>query len=93
MFKVVPVKEGRAKGPAVLDRSEPIRKLGTILERFELALGKGIVIGYVGAAVGFGYPKIAKQKRQAFGLHGGAPIGMQRQLVFADALLKTGFFN
>ena len=69
MLCVVPIKEGAAESSGVLDRAEPSGKLWSVLKRFELGLGKSIVIGYVWPAVGLGYTQVAEQHGEAFGLH------------------------
>ena len=61
MLFVIPAKKGLAKGPGILNRTEPLRKLRTILQRFELGFRVRVVIADMRATVGFGYPKIAEK--------------------------------
>ena len=48
---VVPVEEEPAEGVRVLEGGEAIRELRPVLERLELALGEGVVVGNMGPAV------------------------------------------
>jgi hypothetical protein len=85
---VVPAEEDLPKGPAILDRSEPLRKLRTILERFELRFGKRIVVGDLRTAMRFGDPEIGEQQRHRLALHRRAAVCMKGQLPRDDALLR-----
>ena len=51
---VVPVEEAPAELARLLDRVEPVRKLGPVLERLEVRLGVGVVGRGVRSAVGLG---------------------------------------
>lgn len=51
MFGVVPVEEGGAESPGVLDTSERAGESRAVLERSELTLGVRIVVRNMGATV------------------------------------------
>jgi hypothetical protein len=52
MLVVVGVQECRAEEAGVVDRPEPLGERRAVLERLELGLGIGVVIGDVRAGVG-----------------------------------------
>src|SRR5206468_9668709 len=58
MLLVVPAEEDLPKCTAILNRSKTLRKLRTILQRFELRFGKRIVVGDMRTAMRFGDPEI-----------------------------------
>jgi len=87
---VVPVKEVEAEGPSVLDRSEPVWKLGLILEGLELALRKGIVIGHMRPPVRLRHPQIRQQEGHRLRGHRRAAIRMEGQLALGDGLFLAG---
>ena len=62
MLRVVPREELLAKTAGMLQGAEALRKVRPIFQRLELALGERIVVGYVRAAVGLGYPQIGEHK-------------------------------
>ena len=90
MFGVIPGEKLTAKHPAVLDRAEASRKLRTVFQGLELAFRKRVIIGDMGAAVGFSHPQIRQHKRHGLGLHGRSPVGMDRELSGDDTLFLTG---
>lgn len=84
---VVPGGKDLAKTAAILDAAEAIGELGAVLHGLELALGIGIVVGGVRAAVRLGDAEIGEQKGHVLGAHGRATIGMQAELIRGDALV------
>ena len=63
MFEVVPGKEPLAVRAGVLDRAEPLRKVGPVLQGLELRLEARIIIRDMRAAVGLGHVQIDQQRR------------------------------
>ena len=57
---VIPWEERLTVVPGVLDASEPLRKVWTVLEGLELSLRVRVVIARMGSAVGLGNPQISK---------------------------------
>ena len=86
MFVVVPGKERQAKGTCVLDGAEALRKLGPVLEGFELAFRVRIVVRDVRSAMRFGYAQISHQQRHRLGSHRGSPVGVDGESAGNDAL-------
>jgi len=80
MLGVVPGKEKPAKCHSVLQGAKSIRKPGTILQGFELALRIGVIVRYMGPIVGFvdtqGHKKLCRSPRN----HRRSPIRMDGQL-------------
>ena len=60
MLVVVPGKEPLAKDSTMFDATKTIRELGPVLERFEVRLREGIVVGVVRPAVRFGDSQIGQ---------------------------------
>jgi len=87
MLAVVPVEEPLAVRAGVLDRAEPLREVGPVLQGLELRLGVRIVIRDMRATVGLGDVQIDQQCRDGFGAHAGAAIGVQRQGPGCDVFL------
>ena len=54
MFVVVPVEKSPTESQRVFVAAKPLREIGTIFHRFELAFRKRIVVGYMWATVAFG---------------------------------------
>lgn len=52
VFLVVPGDEVDAEGAGVLDRAETIGEVGPVLERLEVGLGVGVVVGDVRSRCG-----------------------------------------
>ena len=90
VFLVVPGKEDLPKRPPVLERSEPLWKLRTVLERLELRFRKRIVVRHVRAAVGLGHAEVGQQQRHRFALHGRPAVRMERELARLNAVLRAG---
>ena len=87
MLGVVPIEEGLAMRPCILDRSEAVREVRAILEGLELRFGVRIVIGDVGTAMRLANVQIDQQFGDRLGTHAGAAIGMQGQAAGCDVLL------
>src|SRR5664279_5941996 len=90
---VVPRGKTLTEGACILDRTETLRKLGPVLESFELALRERIVIRDMGTAVGFGYAKISHQQGHRPRGHRGSAIGMDGQTSGNDCLFLEGIGN
>jgi hypothetical protein len=60
MLAVVPGEELLTETPGIFNRAEAIRELRSVLESFGVRLGKRVVIGIVGSAVGFGHPQVGQ---------------------------------
>src|SRR5258708_39899553 len=93
MLEVVPGKESLAMGPAVLNAAEAVPEVGTVLESPKLTFREGIVVGNIGAAVCFGDAQVSQKKRDGFGAHNAAAIGVdtglaRRGVIFADGLFQ-----
>ena len=88
---VVPGKEDLPKRPRVLDRSEPRRKLGTVLERFELGFRRRIVVRDVGPAVRPRHAEIGQQQGHGLTPHRAPTIRVEGQLARLNAVLRTRF--
>ena len=63
MFFVIPIEKPLTETPGILDRSEPVGKLWTILQGFELRFGVRVVIAHVRAAVCFSDSQISQKVR------------------------------
>ena len=61
MLGVVPGEEVAAEAAPVLDRAEPFRKVGPVLQGLELRLGERVVVRDMGARVRLGDAEIGKQ--------------------------------
>ena len=66
MLFVIPAEEVPAKCSGVLYRSESVRELREVFERFELCFRIRVVITNVWSAMGFGYTQIRQQMRNKF---------------------------
>ena len=64
----------------ILNRSEPVGKLRTILHGFELRFGIRIVIAHMRPAVCFSDSQISHKMRNHLWPHAGSPIGMCGEL-------------
>src|SRR4051794_26405194 len=93
MLVVVPVEESLAEGAAVLNATEALGELRPVLHGFELALGKRIVIGGVGPAMGLGYAEVSQEECHGLGAHGRSAVGMKTELVRLNVLLLTSLLN
>ena len=60
MFFVIPGEKVLAESPAILDGTESLGELRTVLERSELGFRIGVVIADMRAAVGFGHPQVSQ---------------------------------
>ena len=90
MLAVVPGEEPLTEGAGLVEAAKPFREIRTILQRFELGLGEGVIVTGIGAAMCLGDAQIGKQQRHGFGGHGRAAIRMQGQLSRRDLLLSAG---
>ena len=90
MFLVVPGKEVSAKCLGIFDGAEPLGKLRLVLQGFEVAFGKWIVVRDVGSAVRFGDTEVGQHLGGGLCFHGRAAIGMQGELAGRDLMLGDG---
>jgi hypothetical protein len=86
MIMVVPGEELVAEHPGVFDAAEPLREVRRV-QRLELGLGVRVVVGAVRPGVAFGDAEVGEQEGDRLGGHRGAAVGVQGELVAADALL------
>ena len=90
MRRVVPSEEGLAVRPRILDATEAIRKVRTVLQRLELRLGIRIVIADMRAAMGLGDIQVDQQGRHRLRSHAGAAIRVQGEGTGCDVLFGDG---
>ena len=90
MFVVVSAEEPLAVGSAILDAAEAPGEVGTVLQGLELRLGERVVVRGVRPAVGLGELQIDQQRGDGLRAHAGAAIGVQRQGVRGDVVLRDG---
>ena len=81
MALVVPPEEPLAMAAGILNAAEASREIRPILQRFELRLGIGVVIGDIGPAMGFGDIQVDQQGGHRLAAHAGTPVGMERQRI------------
>lgn len=86
---IVPGEEAPAERLGVLDASEALGEIRLIFQGLEMAFREGIVVGGMGAAVGFGDAQIGEQLCGGLGLHRAAAIGMQGELARRDVVLRV----
>ena len=67
-----------------------MRKVGSVLQGFELRLGVRVVIRDVRAAVGLGDVEVDEQRGDGLRSHAGAAIGMKRQRPWRDVFFVHG---
>ena len=91
MLLVVPVEEVLAERTGVLDTPKAAGEIGTVFERLEVRLTIRVVVRYVRARMRLRDAQVRKQKRHSFGGHGGAAVGVQRELLRLDVLTLVGF--
>jgi len=90
---VVPREESTAMNASMLDVREMRRKVRAVLERLELRLAEGVVVGDVGPREALGHAEIAIQLRDGLRRHRRSAIGVNRQLRRIDALANDRFFD
>ena len=83
---VVVIEEHGAERAGVLDRAEPAGERRAVLERLELGLAVGVVVGHVRAAVGAGDTEIDEELGDGLGGHRRATVGVQGELITVDTL-------
>jgi len=93
VFGVVPGEEGAAEGACVLDAAEAVGKLRPVLERLELALGEGVVVGDVRAAVRLGDAEVRQQQGDWSARHRRAAVGVHRHHPWPNRLLLAGLVD
>ena len=79
-----------AVGAGVLDAAEALREVGAVLERLELRLGVGVVVGDVRPAVGLGDAQIGEQGGDRLGAHAGAAVGVEGERAGLDVVPGHG---
>ena len=80
VFVVVPGEEPLAEGQGVFVGAEAVGEPGLVLGGLELALGVRVVVGDVGPAVALRKAEGGEQLGNALGDHGGAAVGVDREL-------------
>ena len=90
---VVPREEIVADRAGVFDRAEAIRKLRPVFERAELRFGKRIVVAHARPRVTGVDAEVGEQLGDELAAHRRAAVGVDRQLVRADALLDARRFD
>src|SRR4029450_552281 len=90
VLEVVPAEEALAERSGVLDGAEPVGEGRVVLEGLELALGVGVVVGDVRAAVGAGDAQVAQEHGDRLGGHRGPPVGVYGQRASLHALGGDG---
>lgn len=69
VLAVVPADEFGYQSARLLDACEALRKLGAVLEGFELRFRVGIVVGDVRTAVSFDDAQVRQKQRDRFARH------------------------
>jgi len=59
-LRVVPPEEGAAEDPSIQQTAEPVREIGSVLERLELAFRERFVVGYRGPAVTLAHAQVRR---------------------------------
>jgi len=90
MHGVVPSKEWLAVGACVLDATEALGEVRSVLQRLELRLRERVVVRDVGPAVALGDIQIDQQRGHGLGAHAGAAVGMQREHPALDIMAGHG---
>src|SRR5579863_1847848 len=90
---VIPLEKLLAEGAAVLDATEAIWKLRTVLHGSELAFRIRVVIGNIRSAVALGDAQVGHQKGDRFGPHDPAAVGMNGELAGRNLVLADSFLN
>jgi len=89
VFVIVVVEEAAAEQASILDGTETTRELGAILQRLELRLGVGIVVGDVRSRVGLRHAEVGQKQGDGLTPHRPATIRVESELAGFDALLAT----
>ena len=91
MLVVVPTDELLHPGAAMFATSEAFGIVRLVLERLELCLAEGVVIGDVGATEAASDTQGGEEVSECRALHGRAAIGMHDELTRNDAMAVEGF--
>jgi len=83
---VVPVKKTQAPASSIWRTTKASWKIRAVLQGLELRFRIRIVIGNIGARMGFGHTQIGQQHRHGLGNHCRTSIRMQGQLLRSDPL-------
>ena len=89
VFVVVVVEEVAGEQASIFDGAETTRELGAILQRLELRLGVGIVVRDVRSGVSLGHAEIGQEQGDGLASHRAAPIRVDGELAWFNALLAT----
>src|ERR1035438_5404980 len=90
---VIPGEELLGEGTGILKTPEAFRETGPVFQSPEVAFRIWVVVGDMGAAVGFGDTQVGHQKSDGFGCHGGTPVRMNCQLSRLDLLFAARIRN
>ena len=90
---VVPREQIAADAARVFECAEPLRKLRPILEGAKLRLGERIVIAHAWSRVAGRDAEVGEQQRDELAAHGRAAVGVNRELLRLDALLRAGLLD
>lgn len=93
VFAVVPAKECAAELFGVLYAAKAFGKFRAVLQGLEVGFRVRIIITHMRTAVGFGDAQVSQQVGHQLGLHTGAAVSMQDQLVATNLLLFTTLTN
>ena len=93
VLMVVPGKQLLAETPRILDGAEAVRIVRPVLHGFEMSFREKIVVGDMGAAVGFDDAEVSEQQGQGLRCHRRTAIGVQRELTGRNALLLARVFD
>ena len=86
---VVPREQIVTDRAGVFHRSEAVGELGPVLQRAELRFRKGVVIADPRPRMTGLDAQIGEEQRDEFAPHRGAAVGMNRELLWADALFPA----
>ena len=90
---IVPSQEVVADGARVFECAEPLRKLRPIREGAKLRLRERIVIAHARPRVAGRDAEVGEQQRDELAAHGRAAVGVNRELLRLDALLRAGLLD
>ena len=90
---IVPSQEVVADGARVFECAEPLGKRRPILDGAKLRLRERIVIAHARPRVAGRDAEVGEQQRDELAAHGRAAVGVNRELLRLDALLRAGLLD